>query len=60
MLNSLLVFDIETIPDANVCKNLLGMSEDSSVEEKRNALTKYHLEVTNGQNPFLRQPFTKS
>ena len=59
MLNSLLVFDIETIPDVNVCQNLLGISEDSSIEEKRDALTKYHLEITNGQNPFLRQPFHK-
>lgn len=42
MLNSLLVFDI---------------SDDSSVEEKRDALTKYHLEITNGQNSFLCQPF---
>ncbi|UIP92284.1 3'-5' exonuclease [Wolbachia endosymbiont of Anopheles demeilloni] len=57
MLNSLLVFDIETIPDVNSCKNLLNISDDSSVEEKRNALTKYHLEITNGQNSFLRQPF---
>lgn len=53
MLNSLLVFDIETIPDVNSCKNLLNVSDDSSVEEKRDALTKYHLEITNGQNPFL-------
>lgn len=57
MLNSLLVFDIETIPDINSCKNLLNVCDDSSVEEKRDALTKYHLEITNGQNPFLRQPF---
>ncbi|WP_265038354.1 3'-5' exonuclease [Wolbachia endosymbiont (group A) of Hylaeus communis] len=57
MLNSLLVFDIETIPDVNSCKNLLNISDDSSVEEKRDALTKYHLEITNGQNSFLRQPF---
>ncbi|WCR58661.1 MAG: hypothetical protein PG978_000075 [Wolbachia endosymbiont of Ctenocephalides felis wCfeF] len=57
MLNSLLVFDIETIPDINSCKNLINICDDSSVEEKRDALTKYHLEITNGQNPFLRQPF---
>lgn len=34
MLNSLLVFDIETIPDVNSCKNLLNISDDSSVEEE--------------------------
>ncbi|OWZ25590.1 3'-5' exonuclease [Wolbachia endosymbiont of Wuchereria bancrofti] len=57
MFNSLLVFDIETIPDVNSCRNLLNISDDTSVKERRNALTKYHLEITNGQNPFLRQPF---
>jgi len=57
MFNSLLVFDIETIPDVSSCKNLLDISDSSSIEEKRSALTKYHLEVTNGQNDFLRQPF---
>ncbi|QKX03273.1 3'-5' exonuclease [Wolbachia endosymbiont of Litomosoides sigmodontis] len=56
MFNSLLVFDIETIPDVNSCRNLLDIN-NSSVKEKRDALTKYHLEITNGQNPFLRQPF---
>ncbi|QKX02649.1 3'-5' exonuclease [Wolbachia endosymbiont of Dirofilaria (Dirofilaria) immitis] len=56
MLNSLMVFDVETIPDINSCKNLLNISDNSSMEEKRDALTKYHLKITNGQNPFLRQP----
>ncbi len=55
MLNSLLGFDIETIPDVNSCKNLLNISDGSSVKEKRDALTKYHLEITNGHNPFLHQ-----
>ncbi|WP_168464559.1 3'-5' exonuclease [Wolbachia endosymbiont of Ctenocephalides felis wCfeT] len=57
MLNSLLVFDIETIPDVDSCTNLLNISNNTSVEERREALTKYHLEITSGQNPFLRQPF---
>ncbi|WP_333023142.1 3'-5' exonuclease [Wolbachia endosymbiont of Pentidionis agamae] len=59
MLNSLLVFDIETIPDIDSCKNLLDISDDDSIEKKREALIKYHLEITNGQNPFLRQLFHK-
>ncbi|WP_253300075.1 3'-5' exonuclease [Wolbachia endosymbiont of Chironomus riparius] len=57
MLSSLLVFDIETIPDVGSCRNLLNTSDESSIEEKRDALKKYHLEITNGQNEFLRQPF---
>ncbi|MDD9336435.1 MAG: 3'-5' exonuclease [Wolbachia sp.] len=57
MFNSLLVFDIETVPDINSCKNLLNIGDNSSIEEKRDALIKYHLGITNGQNPFLRQPF---
>ncbi|MDG7056124.1 MAG: ribonuclease H-like domain-containing protein [Wolbachia endosymbiont of Meromenopon meropis] len=57
MFNSLLVFDIETIPDVNICKNLLGICNDTSIKEKRDALRKYHLDMSNGQNAFLRHPF---
>lgn len=56
MLNSLVVFDIETIPDVSACDSLIGKI-DGDVQQKREALTKYHLEITDGQNPFLRQPF---
>ncbi|QKX01490.1 3'-5' exonuclease [Wolbachia endosymbiont of Cruorifilaria tuberocauda] len=56
MLNSLLVFDIETIPDVNSGKNLLNISDNSNVKDRRDALMKYHLELTNGQNPFVRHP----
>ena len=60
MLNSLLVFDIETIPDVDACSNLLDNFDDTiGLIEKREALTNYHLEVTDGKNPFLRQPFHK-
>ena len=52
--NSLLVFDIETIPDVDVCSNLFGKKFDS-VDDARKALTDYHLEITNGNNPFIRQ-----
>ncbi|MGN7678988.1 MAG: 3'-5' exonuclease [Anaplasma sp.] len=61
MLDSLLVFDIETIPDTDSCSNLVGgdVTEDADVAAKREAMAGYHLEITNGQNPFLRQPFHK-
>ncbi|QXK91847.1 3'-5' exonuclease [Neoehrlichia mikurensis] len=58
MLNSLLVFDIETIPDVDCCNNLIGELEDN-ISVKREALVNYHLEITNGQNAFLRQLFHK-
>lgn len=56
--NSLFVFDIETIPDADAAKNLLGL-ETNNKEELRQALTDYHLKITDGKNSFLRQPFQK-
>ena len=59
MLDSLLVFDIETIPDTESCRNLIGdaLDEDADVFAKREAMSQYHLDITNGQNSFLRQPF---
>ena len=60
MLNSLLVFDIETVPDVDVCRNLFSDFDDTiELSKKREALTSYHLEITDGKNPFLRQPFHK-
>ncbi|MCU7611527.1 3'-5' exonuclease [Anaplasma capra] len=59
MLDSLLVFDIETIPDIDSCDNLVGEVIADDVTAKREAMANYHLEVTNGQNAFLRQPFHK-
>ncbi|WP_339047231.1 3'-5' exonuclease [Candidatus Mesenet endosymbiont of Phosphuga atrata] len=58
MLNSLVVFDIETIPDISACDGLIGRI-DGDVQQKREALTQYHLGITDGKNPFLRQPFHK-
>lgn len=55
---SLLVFDIETVPDTDSCAPLTGL-QSSDVATQRNELTKYHLEITNGKNSFLRQPFHK-
>lgn len=54
----LFVFDIETIPDHNAASNLTGC-ESLNIDEQREALTNYHLEVTAGKNDFLRQPFHK-
>ncbi|MBQ4874499.1 MAG: 3'-5' exonuclease [Rickettsiaceae bacterium H1] len=58
MLQSILVFDIETIPDTEVCEALTG-SQACTTLEQREELIKYHLEITDGKNPFLRQPFHK-
>lgn len=54
----LFVFDIETIPDNTAAANLTGC-QSSNIEDQREALTNYHLEVTAGKNDFLRQPFHK-
>ncbi len=56
--NSLFVFDIETIPDIDSAKNLLGL-DGNNKEEIRQALTDYHLKITDGKNGFIRQPFQK-
>ncbi|MGV3278992.1 3'-5' exonuclease [Rickettsiales bacterium LUAb2] len=58
MQEYLLIFDIETIPDNEAAKNLTGL-ETEDVFEQREALTDYHLEITEGKNAFLRQPFHK-
>ncbi|MFT6332133.1 MAG: putative PolB exonuclease-like 3'-5' exonuclease [Lentimonas sp.] len=55
--NSLFVFDIETIPDADAALNLLDLKPEASLEEKRQALAEYHLKITAGKSSFLRQPF---
>ncbi|XWO14187.1 3'-5' exonuclease [Candidatus Hepatincola sp. Pdp] len=52
------VFDIETIPDDEAAIPLLG-GNLPNIEAKREALTNYHLALTDGKNSFLRQPFHK-
>lgn len=52
--NQLFVFDIETVPDIDTAKNLLGPQSDL-----KQALVDYHLETTKGANSFIRQPFHK-
>jgi predicted PolB exonuclease-like 3'-5' exonuclease len=53
---NLFVFDIETIPDLTAARNLLGL-ENVTKQELREALVKYHLDLTDQKNSFLRQPF---
>jgi predicted PolB exonuclease-like 3'-5' exonuclease len=53
---NLFVFDIETIPDLKAAKNLLSLP-DASNKELRDELVKYHLNITDQKNSFLRQPF---
>lgn len=58
MLKNLFVFDIETIPDTDSAYNLIGTTEKDT-EKLRQALEEYHLDITDGKNSFLRQPFHK-
>lgn len=55
---SLFVFDIETIPDTDVVRDLTGV-ESNNIDELRKALSDYHLKITDGKNSFPRQPFHK-
>lgn len=54
----LFIFDIETIPDTSAVRNLTG-SDVRDEELLRQELEAYHLDVTDGKNAFLRQPFHK-
>jgi predicted PolB exonuclease-like 3'-5' exonuclease len=56
MQRDLIVFDIETVPDAPATRQLLGQPELTDIEA-RDALSGYFLEKTNGNNDFPRQPF---
>ena len=53
---NLFVFDIETVHDTNAAKRLLNL-ESNDKNQLREALTNYHLQITDGKNSFLRQPF---
>ena len=57
-LQDIFVFDIETIPDVEAAS---ALTECDSCDPKElfKALTDYHLEITQGKNAFLRQPFHK-
>ena len=54
----ILIFDIETVPDADASEFLLNEKFDS-YESKVTAMKNYHLDITGGKNDFLRQPFHK-
>ncbi len=53
---NLFVFDIETVPDTDAVPNLTGF-EDPDIEARRAEIERYHLDITDGRNPFPRQPF---
>ncbi len=53
---SLLVFDIETVPDTEAVPNLTGFAEPD-IAARRAEIERYHLEITEGRNSFPRQPF---
>jgi len=56
MRRDVLVFDIETVVDAEATRRLLHKPELSDTQA-RDALTAYFLEKTDGRNDFPRQPF---
>jgi len=56
MRRDVIVFDIETVPDADAARRLLGL-HDLRDAEARDALSDYFLEKTEGRNDFPRQPF---
>lgn len=56
MRRDVFIFDIETIPDAEAARRLLGKAELDD-GEARDALQQYFLEKTDGRNDFPRQPF---
>jgi len=56
MQQHILVFDIETVVDADAARRLL-QSFDLDDVQARLALRDYYLEKTNGRNDFARQPF---
>jgi 3'-5' exonuclease len=52
----LFIFDIETVPDWRIVKNLTGETV-TGLEDGARALEQYHLALTDGKNGFPRQPF---
>lgn len=56
MRRDIIVFDIETVPDADATRRLIG---DPALDDiaARDALADYFLEKTDGRNDFPRQPF---
>ena len=53
----LFVFDIETVVDDSVAHILTDCPINAALDEKRQAITDYHLKITDGKNAFPRQLF---
>jgi len=56
MRRDVIVFDIETVVDADAARRVLRLP-DLTDEEARDGLSDYFLEKTDGRNDFPRQPF---
>jgi len=56
MRRDVIVFDIETVVDANAARQLLRQPALDDIEA-RDALRRYFLDKTDGRNDFARQPF---
>jgi len=56
MRRDVIVFDIETVVDADAARRVLRLP-DCDDAEARDAFTAYCLDKTNGRNDFPRQPF---
>jgi len=56
MIRDTLVFDVQTVPDAEAARQLLGHPELSDVQV-RDALSDYFLEKSGGKHDFPRAPF---
>jgi len=56
MRRDTIIFDIETIPDADATRRLLSQY-DLDDTAARDALSDYFIEKTDGRNDFPRQPF---
>jgi len=56
MRRDVIVFDIETVVDADAARRVLRLPELTDTEA-RDALCDYFLEKTDGRNDFPRQPF---
>jgi len=56
MRRDVIVFDIETVVDADAARRVLRLP-DLNDTEARDALSDYFLEKTDGRNDFPRQPF---
>jgi len=56
MRRDVIVFDIETVVDADAARRILRQPDLSDIEA-RDALSQYFLDKTDGRNDFPRQPF---